>query len=246
MKRKIFSTMIILAGIIIIAYPKASEIYQNYRQQKLMEEWQQSLSIIDEGYENEEDLYGIGIDSTDINADEVESDVIFTEISLEEEKRLRREMLKTEQLEIKRLEREKKQRDDYIKNNMDGILEIEKINLKLPILRGATEKNMLISVASINNTGTLGEIGNYAIAGHRNRTYGRNFNRLDEVEGGDIIYIRDGENNYKYTVVEKLYVLPEEVWVLNGNNMDKEITLITCHPRINPTHRLIVKGKIIE
>lgn len=240
MKRRIFSTMIILAGIIIIAYPKATETYQNYKQQRLIEGWQESLLIIDEGYEDEEDIL-YSIDSEDINEAENESIEISTGINLEEEKRLERE-----RLEIERLEGEKKQRDDYIKNNMDGILEIEKINLKLPILRGATEENMLISVASLNNTGPLGEIGNYAIAGHRNRTYGRNFNRLDEVQDGDIIYIRDGENNYKYTVVEKLYVLPEEVWVLNGNTIDKEITLITCHPRINPTHRLIVKGKIIE
>jgi sortase A len=245
MKRRIFSTMIILAGIIIIAYPKAIETYQNYKQQRLIEGWQESLLIIDEGYEDEEDIL-YSIDSEDINEAEDESIEISTGINLVEEKRLERERLEIEKLEKERLEREKKQRDDYIKNNMDGILEIEKINLKLPILRGATEENMLISVASLNNTGTLGEIGNYAIAGHRNRTYGRNFNRLDEVQDGDIIYIRDGESNYKYTVVEKLYVLPEEVWVLNGNNIDKEISLITCHPRINPTHRLIVKGKIIE
>lgn len=245
MKRRIFSTMIILAGIIIIAYPKVTETYQNYKQQRLIEEWQESLLIIDEGYEDEEDIL-YSIDNEYINEAEDESIEISTGINLEEEKRLERAKLEKKRMEKERLKREKKQRDDYIKNNMDGILEIEKINLKLPILRGATEENMLISVASLNNTGPLGKIGNYAIAGHRNRTYGRNFNRLDEVQDGDIIYIRDGENNYKYAVVEKLYVLPEEVWVLNGNNIDKEITLITCHPRINPTHRLIVKGKIIE
>ena len=46
--------------------------------------------------------------------------------------------------------------------------------------------------------------------------------------------------------MEKLYVKPEEVWVLNGNKTDKEVTLITCHPQVNPTHRLIIKGKIID
>ncbi len=58
----------------------------------------------------------------------------------------------------------------------------------------------------MENTGVLGETGNYAIAGHRNHTYGKNFNRLEELEQGDIIYASDNENQYKYTVVDKLYV----------------------------------------
>lgn len=28
------------------------------------------------------------------------------------------------------------------------------------------------------------------------------------------------------------------------SDTDKEITLVTCHPMINPTHRLIVKGEL--
>ena len=133
-------------------------------------------------------------------------------------------------------------REAYVKRNMDGMLKIEKINLDLPILKEATEKNLITSVASM--TGKAGEKGNYAIAGHRNRTYGRNFNRLDEVVVGDLIEVDAGKAQFKYIVTEKLYVKPEEVWVLNSNQVDKEITLVTCHPMVKPTHRLIIKGKM--
>jgi len=45
--------------------------------------------------------------------------------------------------------------------------------------------------------------------------------------------------------LKKFYVKPEELWVLEGDKENEEITLITCHPIINPTQRLIIKGKRI-
>lgn len=208
MKRKIISTILIIAGLLVLSYPKASEIYNNRQQKRIMKQWQESLAIIDDGYKE-----------------------VPKEDSTEEESDISEE-------------NGNKKMEEYIKNNMDGILKIDKINLELPILKGATEKNMNISVASMDHTGKAGDFGNYVIAGHRNYTYGRNFNRLDEVEVGDIVEVDNGKNQYKYIVEEKLYVKPEETWVLNSNKKNKEITLITCHPMVNATHRLIIKGKI--
>jgi sortase A len=114
-----------------------------------------------------------------------------------------------------------------MQKNMEGILIIDKINLKLPILTDATVNNLKLSTASIANPGKVGAVGNYAIAGHRNLTYGKNFNRLDEVTVGDLIEVDTGSKKYSYKVQDKLYVLPEEVWVLKGNGKDQEITLIS-------------------
>ena len=55
---------------------------------------------------------------------------------------------------------------------------------------------MSLSLASIAKTGKAGAIGNYAIAGHRNLTYGKNFNRLDELAVGDLIEVDTGEKQY--------------------------------------------------
>lgn len=137
-------------------------------------------------------------------------------------------------------------REEFEEKGIEGMLSINKIDLNLPILKGSSKANLRKSVASVDKTGSLGQVGNYAIAGHRNRTYGSIFNRLDEVDLGDQIGLNDGAEQYNYEVVDKLYVKPEETWVLKGNQADKEVTLITCHPQVNPTHRLIIKGKIIE
>ncbi|SEF70276.1 class D sortase [Paenibacillus sp. UNC499MF] len=130
--------------------------------------------------------------------------------------------------------------------NIEGILVIDKIRLKLPILTDATKENLKISLASIAKTGKPGQIGNYAVAGHRNFAYGKNFNRLDEMTQGDTIEVDTSSGRFIYRVQEKRYVLPEQVEVLQGNGKDSEITLITCHPMKNPTHRIIVKGTLIE
>ncbi|HHX63083.1 MAG TPA: class D sortase [Epulopiscium sp.] len=215
MKRKVISALLIVTGLLVVAYPKISDIYLNYRQDKLMQEWEQILTVVD-NHEEDQEVEQVLIKTKDqVNVESVD-----------------------DQFENRR--------EEFNEKGIEGILSIEKIELSLPILTGSTKGNLRKSVASVEKTGKLGEVGNYAIAGHRNRTYGSIFNRLDEVSVGDHIGLNNGEEQYDYTVVEKLYVKPEEVWVLNGNKTDKEVTLITCHPRVNPTHRLIIKGKIVE
>jgi sortase A len=223
-------------GIVIISYPKATEIYSIHKQQKLIETWQASLNIIDQGNVEEGEDSELYIEAEQlVNQNDIQN--TDSEEKLNEER---------DNKAIEKEKREKEEKEKYINENMEGLLIIKSINLQLPILKGATEKNMQISVASLEHTVQPGEIGNYAIAGHRNRTYGRNFNRLDEVEKGDLIEINDGKNSYNYIVVEKLYVYPDETWVLNSDNDKSEITLITCHPVVDPTHRLIIKGEIVE
>ncbi|OPL08694.1 MAG: hypothetical protein AVO33_08935 [delta proteobacterium ML8_F1] len=125
---------------------------------------------------------------------------------------------------------------------VDGTMIIEAIDLELPIIRGASAENMLVSIASFKNTIAPGAEGNYAVIGHRNITYGRNFNRLGEVSLGDEIKVKKGNTTYVYRISDIFRVLPEDVGVLFGTSGKHQITLITCDPMGDPTHRLIVRG----
>ncbi len=244
-KNKFLSISFIFIGLLIMIYPKASDLYKMYQQQKLIKIWQQSFNIIEKNSSSDHDT----------DYDNYREEAGFNK-AVE---------LRNQSAENKGIGNNMENANDSLKgitedNNgantggpleklqedigIEGIIKIEKIDLELPILTDATEKNMKVSVASIKGTGNPGQIGNYAIAGHRSHTYGKNFNRLDEVEVGDSIIINNGKKQFNYEVMEKLYVKPEEVEVLEGNVTDKEITLVTCHPMINPTHRLIIKGKI--
>ncbi|MCG7384427.1 class D sortase [Paenibacillus sp. ACRRY] len=127
-----------------------------------------------------------------------------------------------------------------------GIIEIKDIEVKLPILEGATQQNMKHAAVHMSETASLGQPGNAAIAAHRAHAKGRLFNRLDEVKLGDEVLIRTQGEQYRYEIIRIKMVEPTDLSVLQGEGDDCLLTLITCDPLINPTHRLIVQAKIMN
>lgn len=123
-------------------------------------------------------------------------------------------------------------------------IEIAAIDLKLPVLEGATKANMKHAAAHMSETTPLGEAGNAAVAAHRARTEGRLFNRLNEVEIGNRIEIHTESESFVYEVYNISVVEPTDVSVLKPDGEAKILTLITCDPLKNPTHRLIVRAKL--
>lgn len=122
-----------------------------------------------------------------------------------------------------------------------GIIRYAKLDIELPIVEGASKQNMKSAAVHVTGTQLAGmEDGNMAVAAHRAHKTGRLFNRLGEAKVGDLIEIEQGGKTYKYEV-DKIHVVdPTEVWVLNPTEGVTALTLITCDPIINPTHRLIV------
>lgn len=126
-----------------------------------------------------------------------------------------------------------------------GILEIPKIDLEVALCEGTEKELIKYAVGHFEETALPGEIGNCSIIGHRNYTYGEFFNRLNEVEIGDMIKIKQVADEFVYKVTEIMIVEPEQVEVLSQSSK-KEITLVTCTPINSGTHRLIVKGLLEE
>lgn len=215
---KLIPILLVAAGIGLIAYPKVTEYVHMQEQRKLIEEWENSFR-------------NLAVEQTELESEyeDVELPVLVDHL-VQDQDGAEDETAKATRL------------SDTLPDHIEGMLYIEDIELSLPILRGATAANLNKSVASIANTGQPGQIGNYGIAGHRNHTYGRNFNRLEEMEVGDVVEVDNGLEIFTYKVTETLLVEPDEVWVLEGNDTDRMITLVTCHPLVNPTHRLIVQG----
>jgi sortase A len=127
-----------------------------------------------------------------------------------------------------------------------GVIEINKINVRLPILMGADDKALDKGAGFLEGTAYPGEIGNSAIAAHRSKTYGRMFNRLGEVKVGDEITIQTIEGTYHYVAFKKVIVQPNDLSVLKKNGDNKILTLITCEPIETATHRLIIQAKLKE
>lgn len=212
-----FSYLIILAGILLILYPKTNEWYNDWQQEKLLKDAEMAYSEIAPSPEPE------------LTKRYAEVTQLLAEESAAEEEA---EPVKKAAPEIQ------------VGGKITAIIEIGKIDLKLPVLEGATKANMKHAAAHMTETAPLGEIGNAAIAAHRSRTAGRLFNRLDEVAVGDLISVRTGSQEYQYEVYDISVVEPTDISVLDGNGKDKILTLITCDPLVNPTHRLIIHAKL--
>lgn len=117
-----------------------------------------------------------------------------------------------------------------------GKLYIERIKLEVPILANTSRTALTLGVGQITGTSPLGATGNAGIAGHR-RTF---FHRLDEIQIGDDLVVMTAEGRYLYRVYEIKVVEPSDVTVLNRNQTDSILTLVTCTPPDTYKQRLII------
>lgn len=127
-----------------------------------------------------------------------------------------------------------------------GVLTIEKISLELPITEGIGEAQLKISPGHVPHTPPIGETGNAVVAGHRSYEYGKHFNRLGELETGDIIQYqsKDGEV-MTFAVFEILEVNPGDQTAFEQPEDAQILTLYTCTPIRTATHRLLVRAERI-
>jgi LPXTG-site transpeptidase (sortase) family protein len=102
-----------------------------------------------------------------------------------------------------------------------------------------------------HNTSALpGQSGNTVMAGHHNIN-GEVFKNLVNVEVGDEVIVYTGETPHRYQVELKTIVKekgePPEVRQKNAQwiapTTDERLTLVTCWPYTNNTHRVIVVAK---
>lgn len=127
---------------------------------------------------------------------------------------------------------------------LDGMLQIDKIELNVPIIHGTTVEKLNIAPTTIHEHLSPGSVGNYVIAGHRSRKFGKNFNRLDELALGDTITIATEQRKWTYVVDRKHVVKPTDLSVLEPTTTGRELTLITCHPFGSNKFRLIIHAMI--
>ncbi|MDU3520725.1 MULTISPECIES: class D sortase [Clostridium] len=124
-----------------------------------------------------------------------------------------------------------------------AIMEIPSIKLKQPVVEGITEDVIKYFLGKFPESTMPGEVGNFAVAGHRVSDFTDAFINLYKVKPGDNVIVTTKDGKYTYEVEESFIVEPEQVEVLENADYEK-ITLITC--TIGSKRRVIVTGKLIE
>lgn len=109
-----------------------------------------------------------------------------------------------------------------------GLIEIEALELKYPIVEGADSKQLAYGIGHIPDTAAVGSKGNCVLAGHRGSRYGTYFKYLNRLAEGDVVKITDKEGNvHLYEVVSSEVVGPYDNFV-KAQGDKTELTLLTC------------------
>jgi sortase A len=124
-------------------------------------------------------------------------------------------------------------------------------NWKFTLIQGTALAQLNLSPGHVPGTQWPGQIGNFAVAGHR-VTAGNPFWSLPSLRPGDLVDIATKLDDYTYRVTGRELVLPTDTAVLDavpGHPGEQPtlrlITLITCDPPWTGTHRVIVTGVLV-
>mgnify|MGYP004539120199 CR=1 FL=1 len=130
-----------------------------------------------------------------------------------------------------------------------GYLSIPKINIKLAIYHGTSDKDLQTGVGHLNGSKLPigGESTHSILAAHRGLPSARLFTDIDQLKAGDKFYIHVLDEVLAYKVdqilpmVDKddLETLEKALQIEDGKD---QVTLFTCTPYGVNSHRLLVRG----
>ena len=125
-----------------------------------------------------------------------------------------------------------------------GILEIPKIDVKLPIYHGIKENVLKKGVGHLSESAfPIGGKGNHTILStHRGLPEAKLFTDLDKLRCGDLFYIHMYNDILAYQVDQIKVVEPNDTRYLKPIKEEDHITLLTCTPYGINSHRLLVRG----
>ncbi|WP_409272471.1 class D sortase [Neobacillus sp. SCS-31] len=254
--KKTAAILLILIGCGFLLFPMSNRMYSEYMQEKLLKEWEPSGQAsaaagssaaehyrgLDEVFSSGQDLDVVPSASSDDESEEQETEKKSETQQAGQNGTTVQSLNKKVPTQNASSGKKKQQASSQVM----AVLQIKKIGLKIPVLEGATMKNMKKGAGLITGTALPGQPGNSAIAAHRSRAYGQMFNRLNEMEKGDTIVIKDKNKTYTYKVYKIKVVKPTDTSVLNAIPQKRILTLVTCTPIKTATHRLIVQAELIE
>ncbi|WP_120723194.1 class E sortase [Streptomyces hundungensis] len=139
-----------------------------------------------------------------------------------------------------------------------AVLRIPRIGVTVPVAQGISKAGVLDKgyVGHYAQSAQPGELGNFALAGHRN-THGEPFRHLNAVRAGDEVVVETRDTVFTYVVdsvlpqtsardggtiaaVPRSDVKPSYGYSAPG----RYLTLTTCTPEFTSTYRLVVWGKL--
>ena len=130
-----------------------------------------------------------------------------------------------------------------------GQIEIERIGVDFVYIEGVDLSLLTDGPGHFPSTAFPGQPGNAALAGHRT-TYMAPFNRIDEVEPGDLVTITTVQGTFTYEVMAQpdglghRIVGPDAIEITEDKG-DNRLTLMACHPKYSAAQRIVVEAQLV-
>lgn len=128
-----------------------------------------------------------------------------------------------------------------------GVLEVPSVDISLPIYHGTDQSELQVGIGHyVGSSLPIGGKSTHCVlTGHRGLPSSRLLTDIDQLEKGDIFYVRVLKETLAYEVDSIKTVLPKEMDDINIVQGKDYCTLVTCTPYGINTHRLLVRGKRI-
>ena len=223
---KLIIGFIFLAGLSLLLYPFVANQWNNHRQKQLISSYEQSVSDKDAAHEIDYDA-------------ELQKAKAYNEALLPS--------ILPDSFAVAQASEEDKTYMDALNiagDEVMGIVEIPKINIKLPIYH-TTDEEVLKQAAGHLEGSSLpvgGESTHAVISAHRGLPSASLFTDLDQLKKGDHFLIHVLNETLCYEVDKISVVKPEETSSLAVEEGQDLVTLLTCTPYGVNTARLLVRG----
>ena len=135
------------------------------------------------------------------------------------------------------------------------VINNDRMKVNVVVVEGTTPAALNAGAGHYVNTPFPCERGNVGIAGHRT-TYGRPFNKIDEMHAGDTVDLITPVGRCTYEVVKAFgghsnpwVVLPNAYYVVSQDGAlgrGHWLTLTSCHPLGSDSHRIVLRLRLVK
>lgn len=126
-------------------------------------------------------------------------------------------------------------------------LEIPSLDVDVVVVEGTSLSALQAGAGHYPKTPLPGEPGNIAIAGHRT-TYGKPFNRMDELNAGDRVILTTPIGRHTYEIEGRPRIIEFNDWsvIRRYPKRGSYLTLTSCHPEGSADYRISVRARLVR
>lgn len=232
MKKKtstILFILIFLVGLSLLLYPFVANEWNNYRQKQLISTYESQVSEIEDEIDYEAEWTRARAYNTALLPSILPDSFAIADAADEPDKEYMSCL-------------------NVTGDGMMGIVEIPKIDIKIPIYH--TTEDEVLQVAAGHLEGSSLPIGgantHAVISAHRGLPSAALFTDLDQMEVGDHFLLHILDDILCYEVDQITVVEPEDTASLAVESGEDQVTLLTCTPYGVNTQRMLVRGHRIS